>query len=333
MNYLKAYCNLIRKAEKRGYTKKKAKEQGLYVEGHHTFPKSIFGKNKRIVYLTAREHYIAHCLLERIYLKRYGINDWRTHKMIWANVMMIGKNNLVKESYHNSYLYETSRLRVSEIEFTKESKQKMSNHRKKSKWWYKEEKTKFCEECPGKEWKQGRPGINVGRKFSQETKDKIGLKNRGNIISNDLKEKHRKRGQESFWWNDGKGNKFCKECPGKEWKKGRGTYWNNNEKETISIISPGLEWKKGRLPGILKGKLKGLLCWNNGIDLIKSKTSPGPEWKRGRLPEGTNWWNNREKNIKSKECPGDDWVKGLLRKKYNKKILNGGTIDTLTSCT
>ena len=45
MNYLKTYCNLIRKAEQKGYTKKKAKEQGLYVEGHHTFPKSIYGKN------------------------------------------------------------------------------------------------------------------------------------------------------------------------------------------------------------------------------------------------------------------------------------------------
>jgi hypothetical protein len=82
MNYLKVYCNLIRKAEKRSYTKKKAKEQGLYVEGHHTFPKSIFGKNKRIVYLTAREHYIAHSLLEKICIKRYGLNHWKTLKMI-----------------------------------------------------------------------------------------------------------------------------------------------------------------------------------------------------------------------------------------------------------
>lgn len=32
MNYLKVYCNLIRKAENRGYTKKKAKEFDLYVE-------------------------------------------------------------------------------------------------------------------------------------------------------------------------------------------------------------------------------------------------------------------------------------------------------------
>ena len=134
MNYLKAYCNLIRKAEKRGYTKKKAKEQGLYVEGHHTFPLSIFGKNKRIVHLTAREHYIAHCLLERIYLKRYGIKDLRTHKMIYAHVMMKGSNKLCQEDYFNSYLYEASRTRISQIEYTEEKRQKMSEHRKKSKW-------------------------------------------------------------------------------------------------------------------------------------------------------------------------------------------------------
>ena len=32
MNYLKTYCNLIRKAEQRGYTKKKAKEHGLVLK-------------------------------------------------------------------------------------------------------------------------------------------------------------------------------------------------------------------------------------------------------------------------------------------------------------
>ena len=64
MNYLKVYCNLIRKAENRippeGYTEK-----------HHTFPKSIFGNNTRVVVLTAREHYIAHTLLAKICIKKY----------------------------------------------------------------------------------------------------------------------------------------------------------------------------------------------------------------------------------------------------------------------
>jgi hypothetical protein len=41
MNYLKHYCNLIRKAENR------VPPEG-YTEKHHTFPKSIFGKNNRV---------------------------------------------------------------------------------------------------------------------------------------------------------------------------------------------------------------------------------------------------------------------------------------------
>ena len=45
MNYLRAYCNLIRKAENR------VPPEG-YVEGHHVFPKSLYGENKRIVKLT-----------------------------------------------------------------------------------------------------------------------------------------------------------------------------------------------------------------------------------------------------------------------------------------
>ena len=215
MNYLKTYCNLIRKAEKRGYTKKKAKEQGLYVEGHHTFPVSIYGKNKRIVYLTAREHYVAHILLEKIFLKRYGIKDERTPKMIWAHIMMIGKNKLTEKRYCNSYLYEKTRLRISEIEFTEEIKQKMSNHHKKSKWWNNGNETKFCEKCPGSEWKRGRPGINVGRKLTSDTKEKIRLKHEGKRMSEEFKIKQSKSRKGCHWWNNGNIEKYSKECPGK----------------------------------------------------------------------------------------------------------------------
>jgi hypothetical protein len=113
MNYLKVYCNLIRKAEQRSYTKKKAKELGVYVEGHHTFPVSIFGKNKRIVYLTAREHYIAHALLEKICIKRYGVNHYRTHKMIYAFWCLNSQKS--KNKYLNSYFYKSLRERYAEV--------------------------------------------------------------------------------------------------------------------------------------------------------------------------------------------------------------------------
>ena len=99
MNYLKVYCNLIRKAENRIPPEE-------YTEKHHIFPKSIFGKNNRIVVLTGREHYIAHALLEKIYIKRYGLKDQRTIKMIYAHTYMKGNGN-----YVNSYLYECSVMR------------------------------------------------------------------------------------------------------------------------------------------------------------------------------------------------------------------------------
>ena len=102
MNYLKVYCNLIRKAENRTLPKG-------YTEKHHTFPKSIFGKNKRIVVLTSREHYIAHILLQKICEKRYGLKHKNTQKMLCAHINMKSK-----ERYFNSYLYENAKVKRSE---------------------------------------------------------------------------------------------------------------------------------------------------------------------------------------------------------------------------
>jgi len=105
MNYLKVYCNLIRKAENRT-------SPGGYTEKHHTFPKSIFGKNNRVVVLTAREHYIAHALLEKICIQRYGLKDKRTIKMTYAHTSMVAVNGN-NERYYNSYLYENAKIRFS----------------------------------------------------------------------------------------------------------------------------------------------------------------------------------------------------------------------------
>jgi hypothetical protein len=131
MNYLKVYCNLIRKAENR------TRPEG-YTEKHHTFPVSIYGKNNRIVVLTVREHYIAHILLEKICIKRYGLYHYKTHKMNKAHCMM--KSNKIY-GYYNSYLFENARTRRSlqscgegnsmwGKKFSEETISKMSNSRK-----------------------------------------------------------------------------------------------------------------------------------------------------------------------------------------------------------
>lgn len=116
MNYLRTYCNLVRKAEKRGYNKKVSKELGIYVEGHHIFPRSIYGQtssgNKRIVYLTAREHYIAHSLLEKAFIKRYGRKNPKTIKMTHAFWKMNHQKKKGQVYYCNSYLYEAVKQRI-----------------------------------------------------------------------------------------------------------------------------------------------------------------------------------------------------------------------------
>jgi hypothetical protein len=147
MNYLKVYCNLIRKAENR------TPPEG-YTEKHHTFPVSIFGKNKRVVVLTAREHYIAHALLEKICIKRYKANHWKTQKMIHAFWMMNTRKN--KRDYYNSLLYESSKIHQKEIVSKKMKGNKNSLGVVKTK------------ECIDKLIER-----NTGRKCKEETRNKI----------------------------------------------------------------------------------------------------------------------------------------------------------------
>lgn len=105
MNYLRTYCNLIRKAQSREIPKG-------YTEKHHIFPKSIFGNNNRIVRLTAKEHYIAHALLEKACVRRYGDKHSYTIKMRHAFWRM---NHFTNQNFYiNSTLYETLRKRIAD---------------------------------------------------------------------------------------------------------------------------------------------------------------------------------------------------------------------------
>ena len=153
MNYLKVYCNLIRKAENRTHP------EG-YTEKHHIFPVSIYGKNNRIVVLTAREHYIAHALLEKICIKRYGLKDKRTIKMTYAHASMAAVNGN-NERYYNSYLYENTKIRFSINNPSKslEVKQKQINSALE-RWSNPKEKEKIT----------GKNNPFYGKHHSEETK-------------------------------------------------------------------------------------------------------------------------------------------------------------------
>lgn len=64
--YQKTYSNLIEKGKSRGLTRPK---DGKYYEKHHILPKCVGGTDEKenLVYLTYREHVIAHRILVELY--------------------------------------------------------------------------------------------------------------------------------------------------------------------------------------------------------------------------------------------------------------------------
>jgi hypothetical protein len=207
MNYLKVYCNLIRKAENRTLPES-------YTEKHHIFPKSIFGNNNRIVILTLREHYIAHCLLVKAFVKRYGISNTNTKKMINALWCMSNKNK-----YSNSHIYESLRKHVVKLYtgennpakkpeirqkisqanlgrvHTEETRKNMSEARKGRKFSPRSEETKekLRRANTGKnhsqETKNKISKFNKGKNLSQEHRNKISQSNKGRIVSQETRDK------------------------------------------------------------------------------------------------------------------------------------------------
>jgi hypothetical protein len=108
MNYLKIYCNLIRKAENRTPPE-------CYTEKHHIFPKSIFGNNDRIVMFTAKEHYISHLLLWKGFRKRYGEKNQKTIKMFYSLWMFQANPNKNSNRKINSKTYKILKEKFSKM--------------------------------------------------------------------------------------------------------------------------------------------------------------------------------------------------------------------------
>jgi len=69
MNYQKIYNQIIERALCRALSKKEANLILGYSEAHHILPKCLGGTNEKtnIAHLSAREHFIAHILLTKIY--------------------------------------------------------------------------------------------------------------------------------------------------------------------------------------------------------------------------------------------------------------------------
>lgn len=105
MNYSKHYNNLI--VSRQNMNRIKVKYDGL--EKHHIVPKSLGGNNKKsnLIYLTPREHFIAHLLLTKMYTGK------EKAKMCYALLRMTMCNN-TQQRITTSHQFETARLLVIE---------------------------------------------------------------------------------------------------------------------------------------------------------------------------------------------------------------------------
>jgi hypothetical protein len=135
------------------------KSEEIYRESHHIFPTSIFGKNKRTVNLTPREHYIAHWLLYKICLKRYGELHPRTKKMANAMSMMICESALQSRMYPSRYYDHARNIWRKHWENPSKPRYGKDNHM----------------------YQIGENHPRFGVKLSDETKRKIGDANKGRL--------------------------------------------------------------------------------------------------------------------------------------------------------
>lgn len=173
MNYEKNYTDYAAYVK----TLNRKKGEGTYYEEHHIIPKCMGGSNDpgNKVLLTAREHFLAHYLLMKIY---------KTYKITYAFICMGRKMQAPRMGglrYCNSRLYEKIKKETKFIqsEEHKAKLKKLMTGRTLSK----ETREKIAEAHRGlkhsEEWKKNHSEQLKGHVITEEQKLKISIANKG----------------------------------------------------------------------------------------------------------------------------------------------------------
>lgn len=155
MNYGVIYDSLMERARQRG------KPEGYY-EKHHVLPKCLGGGNEKanLVFLTAKEHFMAHKLLVRIHPLNKGV---------WYALIAMGRIHEFK-----TRIFASERKRAYEIRrgyrYTDEARKKMSESAKKRGVQKNSKATQFGKRPP---WNKGLKGFRKGYTHSEETRAKM----------------------------------------------------------------------------------------------------------------------------------------------------------------
>ena len=236
MNYQLIHNQIIERAKDRTLT--------TYKEKHHIIPRCFGGTNDKenLVYLTAREHFIIHKLLVKIYPDIIGLRY-----AVWMMANKVDNDQYDRSKAYQVGAREYNRLRE---QFSKDHRETMSgcNNPFYNRTHTKETKQKISQTKK----KQNLSGIkshSYGKKHTKESKDK--MSEHGKLMTGELNgfynKKHTKESKD----------KMSKSRTGKY--IGGKSYWYNKERslktrEKCSIANKGKIWSEERRKTSIGGK-------------------------------------------------------------------------------
>ena len=175
MNYERIYAQIIERAK----SENRRKKEGIYYEAHHIIPRCLGGEGKtnnhlhpNIVLLTAKEHYICHRLLCKIYPdnKKLVYAFWRMINSSGGNTKRyILSSNKFKKLKEEIKLNLTGRI------FSIETRKKMSEANKNRPPISEETRKKFSDNSKGSLNPGSRPEVIAKRVATMNKKIANGI--------------------------------------------------------------------------------------------------------------------------------------------------------------
>lgn len=167
MNYNRIYTSIVFRAKAEEADRKLDKKNGGYYERHHIIPRSLGGSNEstNLAYLTAREHFICHWLLVKI----YPANSDAYNKMLFALWRMRSNPTAETKRYVFSNVYVYLREQFAKVIGKKVSiSQRGSGNSQYGTSWYTaidDGHSERFSETPGHGWIKGKNVFGLGRKY------------------------------------------------------------------------------------------------------------------------------------------------------------------------
>ena len=182
MNYNRIYISIVLRAKSEEDNRRQSKQVGLYYERHHILPRSLGGLDKtdNLVYLTAREHFICHWLLVKI----YPIGSESYNKMMFALWRMRSQptSQATRYVFSNVYVYLREQFAKVIGEITSKSQTGAGNSQYGKRWYTSLEDghSERFDLPPEYGWVKGKNAFGIGRKYpllwSIKTKKPITIK-------------------------------------------------------------------------------------------------------------------------------------------------------------